>query len=64
MDDMRELEAFARDAAEYLQHDPDCGDYGECYRNALENPDDTYNYLWWLNNSGSRKICIAHSGIV
>lgn len=66
------LTCFAIAAAEYLQHDDDCtqhlradcGDFAECYQTALDNPNDTWNYLWWLGTEDSRAICIKFSNVL
>lgn len=58
------LTCFAIAAAEYLQHDDDCGVFAECYQTALDNPNDTWNYLWWLGTEDSRAICIKFSNVL
>lgn len=58
------LDKFANAAAEYLQNDPDCGDFAECHAIALDDPDATWNYLWWLNTEDSRAICMEYSSVI
>lgn len=58
------VRSFALSAAKYLEQDGDCGDFEECYQMALDNPNDTWNYLWWLNTEDSRSICKKYLFIV
>lgn len=53
---------FAEACAEYLtSHDGAA--YVETYQNAMENPDDLYNYLWWLGGN-ARNICVEYSWVL
>lgn len=58
------LDKFANAAAEYLKNDPDCGNFAECYAAAIDNPNDTWNYLWWLDTEDSRAICVEYSSAI
>lgn len=60
-------EQFAKNCAEFLmENDADSREYGydAIYQNAMENPSDLWDYLWWFNAENSRGICVTYLDVV
>lgn len=56
------LSEFADACADYLAAHDGADDF-ETRQNAMSNPDDLWNYLWWLGGD-ARKICVAYEWVL
>ena len=60
-------EQFVKSCTEFLmENDADSREYGydAIYQNAMENPSDLWDYLWWFNSENSRGICVTYLDVV